>query len=454
MQASTPDRSVVRLLGRILPFVMLFLIVTGNVAGNLLAQKPRSRPDRTESVSPLDIKITELQQGKGGYTGCQDTGINEEEADLNMHDWSSLHVRSSDKEAFLIRFDLSPIPETATVEWARVEFYALWSSNPLTLGAAGYEVLCHWNLEEATWNRATQDTEWNAPGCNGIDTDRSGDPWGPMTLDTVNCWHSLDITTLVQTWHRQPETNKGVIIKSLPGPSVEYSFASSDHTEREWRPRLIVLYESLEGTETPTDTKMPSATLTDTGTPGITPTETPQTPVPVCFPLILKLGPTPTPTQSPSPTPICRWIEEYDDGIYEVGIVPNQPQVIAAVFFDGISPEAVVVKSRYFVAGTIAPVELLIYDSSCNILYSETVTPSISGRWHVWDLSAQDITGKSEYYVGFRWLQASYVAGTLLGKDKDPPCRQRSYLGFLDEGDRCGLALRPEGNYAIQLCVR
>jgi hypothetical protein len=69
-----------------------------------------------------------------------------------------------------------------------------------------------------------------------------GTPSGTEILSVINNWYSFDVTDLVQLWVASPSANKGLILKYVDGPSVEYNFASSQYSENALRPKLTVTY--------------------------------------------------------------------------------------------------------------------------------------------------------------------------------------------------------------------
>ncbi len=113
---------------------------------------------------------------------------------------------------------------------------------------------------------------------------------------------SIDLTSLVQEWVGNPAGNQGLSLRpNLTSKTSirQYRFASANHWDPAWRPKLVVTYSGgggLTATPTPTPTPVgPTATPTRTPTPG-SPTATPtRTPTPS--------GPTATPTRTPTATP-------------------------------------------------------------------------------------------------------------------------------------------------------
>ncbi len=77
----------------------------------------------------------------------------------------------------------------------------------------------------------------------------------PGVLDVVTVsgegWIAFDVTPAVQDWVRDPGSNHGLRISHGPEGSPwsdgRLSFASSDHTEARWRPRLRIQYRQASG---------------------------------------------------------------------------------------------------------------------------------------------------------------------------------------------------------------
>ncbi len=200
---------------------------------------PASTPTPTATPSATQVVF---QQGVGDYDGMTDTYINAWAPAVNYGSSGILYLRSNDIIAALLHFDLTSIPQDATVQEATLSLYVNYRSNTNLLAARVYGVLRPWVVSETTWLSATQDIAWAVPGANGIGSDRSGLPVDGLGFDSVNQWYTVTVSSLVQTWVADPATNRGLIIKADPGDSVQYTLLSSNHANPAYRPFLVVTY--------------------------------------------------------------------------------------------------------------------------------------------------------------------------------------------------------------------
>ena len=100
-----------------------------------------------------------------------------------------------------MRFDLSSLPASATVQSASLTLYVTSRSNSNSLTAAVYPVLRSWHAGYATWASADGSVAWTAAGCNGVGTDRSGTATASVTFAVASgSVTSPDLTALVQGW--------------------------------------------------------------------------------------------------------------------------------------------------------------------------------------------------------------------------------------------------------------
>jgi len=236
------------------------------------------------------------------YTGVVDTYISLYDPDVNYATLQTLriHPNNAGRERVLIKFDISRIPSDSVVEEATLYFYAWYWTQAFPLTVRAYRVVKHWNVGDATWNRATATDFWLTAGCNN-----PGGDYDPASVSTTEIspnreYFSWDVTGMAQQWVTSPVSNEGVLLVA-EGLSTEYQFRSSEIASTSLRPYLVITYRALHPTNTPTLTPTLTPTVTRTGTatrtttpvPTLTPTRTPT------------ITPTPTlrPTATPIPTP-------------------------------------------------------------------------------------------------------------------------------------------------------
>lgn len=281
---------------------------------------------RTGAGSNYDLwiaTVTEftLQNGLNGYAGAVDTWMDDARPTTNFNSGSEanfLRVYADGHQNTLIRFDVSSIPDNATVLEARLELMITARSNTNRLVADAYELRRSWHPSEATWLKADASTPWQMSGAAGPD-DRSNVPSGVLDFNAgAGTWVTADLTQLVQSWVGwvwwPAPANHGVILVGRSGGGVQYTACSSDYLETWRRPRLVVRYRggpplpptptpTFTSTPTSTGTWTPTATTTQTGTPTHTSTATAtRTATPSVTPT-LKPTKTPSATYSPTPSP-------------------------------------------------------------------------------------------------------------------------------------------------------
>lgn len=263
------------------------LVVEYTLEGTAPTKTPTPQPTPTHTPTP-STPATELilQEGLNGYGGTTDTFLDWWAQNTNYGSGETLNLRGGnydygrqDIRSPLIRFDLSPLPTGASVHSARLELYLTWRSNAGSAYFSPYQVVRPWNESGATWQRATSSVYWGQPGCNDTSTDRLPDATDMVQPppDITGVWVTLDVTDMVRAWAANPESNLGMLLHDEGGNSVEYDFASSEHSSASLRPKLVIQYwddaaPTATPTATPTDTPQPGSTATPTPTPQPTPT--------------------------------------------------------------------------------------------------------------------------------------------------------------------------------------
>ncbi|MCP4594991.1 LamG-like jellyroll fold domain-containing protein, partial [Neptuniibacter sp.] len=125
-----------------------------------------------------------LQQGVDGYLGCEDTWLWDDNATTNYGDSDVMIVKWAGADynrTGLIRWDISSIPDSATITSVRMDLvYAGSGNNPGTTYL--YDCLRDWGEMSATWNTYDGSNGWSAVGARGTDSDTDGTP-GTSTGD-------------------------------------------------------------------------------------------------------------------------------------------------------------------------------------------------------------------------------------------------------------------------------
>lgn len=147
----------------------------------------------------------------------------------------------------LIKFDLSSIPSTATINSAVL---SLWVKTDYSTNARNfkvYRVLLNWVELEATWNNWKTGTAWTTAGCGSAGNDFNPTVWATTAfaasesagtekqfdLDTTEFVKLIDGTYQNYGWKIQADTE-------LNDAYQFYSSGEETFTER--RPKLVVEY--------------------------------------------------------------------------------------------------------------------------------------------------------------------------------------------------------------------
>lgn len=265
---------------------------------------PTATPTRTLSPTPLPpgyVSIT-FRQGLTGYTGASDTHLVREGPTLNYCPVELLQVEQTGSYKALFRFDVSSIPAGSLIADARLRLYAVgWSGSNITFGA--HYITRTVEVCQATWNEARLGEPWGAPGASDYNTDIRQQPEATVTTNDIRRWYEIDLTQVVRGWVSGSLPNNGVLLQATGGSTwSSFYFASSEYSNADLRPQLVVTY--LPRTPTPSLTPIVSPTPTRTSTVTRTPTRT-RTPTVTPTPS-LTLTPTITPTGTQMPPTLTR----------------------------------------------------------------------------------------------------------------------------------------------------
>ncbi len=198
-----------------------------------------------------------LQGGNNGYFGCRDNYMYAGNVTRNygtsylMRVCGYADLGSTEVQRPIVKFDVSGIP--AGLQITRATLW-LYSNNPLQVkgstGAYGLHALTRdWSESTSTWN-----SPWATPGG---DFNPTADAEAPKQASAAApCWYKWDVTSRVQGWiDGQP--NYGWLVKSTDeNAHNQDEFASTDSSEAQYRPKLVITDMSQEDT-------VPPAAVTD-----------------------------------------------------------------------------------------------------------------------------------------------------------------------------------------------
>jgi len=283
---------------------------------------PTATPSATTAVTPSpsptlpggETTIT-LQQGLDSYTGAEDTYIYQYAPDTNYCLLNALRVGDKQRNAALLRFDLSAIPPNAIITNAVLQVYAKgWGGSNMTLDA--HRVLRDVNVCQVTWNQAQNGNGWGTPGANDPSSDRGAAVESSVKTNNIRKWYHFDLTDLVQDWVDGSLANNGVLLRGAsPWSTAKFYFTSAQDSDIRLRPKLVVTYRDAGApdatetatptpthTSTPTASATPTATVTRTPTGDVAATSTPTSTATGTATSTATATPTSMPTVTPSPS--------------------------------------------------------------------------------------------------------------------------------------------------------
>ena len=158
------------------------------------------------------------------------------------------HV-SAGKCNILIYFSLSGIPSNANILSAKLILYKKkhysYASGKTFKTFYVYRVTKYWSEGYVTWNKRTSTSSWSTPG--GDYATPSIAHFNVYTSDPNKTKYEIDITNLVKSYLAGTYKNYGVIIKAGTSWYGGVQFYSSESPLIQYRPKLIVTYETPGG---------------------------------------------------------------------------------------------------------------------------------------------------------------------------------------------------------------
>ncbi len=136
----------------------------------------------------------------------------------------------------MVKFDLSQFGTGSTVKSAKLELYVEAQPRSGNATANLYAVSKAWKEMEATWFRASSSSRWSK---EGGDFDSKIEASFDFPSSATNKWQEFDVTSLVQEFVKNPETNLGFFLfMSVAMVTLEYVSSESNKTTN--RPKLTL----------------------------------------------------------------------------------------------------------------------------------------------------------------------------------------------------------------------
>jgi hypothetical protein len=239
-------------------------------------------------------------------TVSRDTYINNYDPTRN-YEMGGLRVRGTGNNRALLDFDISVIPDRASIISAALRLTTATSGEvgdnfpDLSLDVGAYLVRRQWSASTATWQ-----FPWQSPGCDDTIIDRSGTSSSITTITSVTApgttvHYQWDVRSIVQAWLddrvNPSRTTAGLILIGLTQNHRVVGFRDSHYGDTRFHPVLYVEWTNA------TPTPMPTATATSTPTASPTP---PATATPTATATATA---TPTSTATPTATPVLGAIQ-------------------------------------------------------------------------------------------------------------------------------------------------
>jgi hypothetical protein len=139
----------------------------------------------------------------------------------------------------VIKFDVSSIPAGVTVTSAGLSFYCFQDDYPATGVLFDlFRLTRPWVETEVTWYNSDADSFW----------DNAGGDYYPvyidqkqMDVDVTGTWQAFDVTTGIQKFVSEPDSNFGLLLSRGVGSDDLY-FYTSESLHDSLRPKLTVSY--------------------------------------------------------------------------------------------------------------------------------------------------------------------------------------------------------------------
>ncbi|MBK8253199.1 MAG: DNRLRE domain-containing protein [Polyangiaceae bacterium] len=174
-------------------------------------------------VAAADPTCVTIQRGTNG--SVQDSDLSPGNGNWAAGAYPYLWTGGSDHHA-LIQFDLSSIPEGATVVSAKLTVYQQWTSQSGTVN--GHQVLQPWSEASVSWSNFGNPANWSAAVAGSFTTTDVG-------------YRDMILTDLVADWVSGAAPNYGIALDEAGG--AQHAYWASERSNVAQRPSLTVCYE-------------------------------------------------------------------------------------------------------------------------------------------------------------------------------------------------------------------
>src|SRR3989344_1874396 len=188
-------------------FVVLLLCLTFTLSANVYEDQAISQPGPTPGT---DVWITDTWDYGSDY------GVDDNKLQTGGY---------SDWYHFLIKFDLTGLPQTA----ASAELWMV----PFSRGDSSTLVGMPIDLMTTDWN---ENTGWYNTVLNGTQV-------GTLSTPTLGYWYVITLTGIYNGWKNGTYPNYGFRFRASGNNNQFTQFRSSDYSYAPYRPKLVITYD-------------------------------------------------------------------------------------------------------------------------------------------------------------------------------------------------------------------
>lgn len=179
------------------------------------------------------------------YPGVRDLRVVESEPASNFGDSPEIDLEvtkfgNGDHNHTLMWFDISQVPNDATISDARLYLYQSGGNDAYDIAIR--ELLVEFSQLQCTWNISSTGVPWNTPGALGAGVDRVSVPTSITNIPNINsAWYTFDLTQL--TIDRLAAGAFGIHLERADtGNDQTFKVFRSSNAATGLRPELVITY--------------------------------------------------------------------------------------------------------------------------------------------------------------------------------------------------------------------
>ncbi|QYR21853.1 cadherin-like beta sandwich domain-containing protein [Paenibacillus sp. sptzw28] len=216
-------------------------VVSAALSGLMVLSAFSSLLMSPDNVSAAATPVTSvLQAGLNGYTNMKSAYAVQNDPTTNYNDYINIgnyQGGTSQQRFSFLQFNLSSIPQNATITSAKLELY-IFSSPPggnFNAPIAIHKVTKDWQENTLTWNNAVATPIYDSA------------PFSTQMTSSyaLNSWSQFDLTGMAQQWVSGSAVNYGIMMRrDTSSDTTEWNkgFYHEDYDTQSLRPKLTVTY--------------------------------------------------------------------------------------------------------------------------------------------------------------------------------------------------------------------